>query len=529
MSALRELLVAFDVDTATAATKLKQLDGAITGAKGALKALAASAVSAFSLHAAAGFIEEQIELGSQLNDTAEKLGVTTTELQKFQFAAGLSGVSAEGAGTALQFLNKNLGEALAGGKEQAKTFAELGIDLAEVKDGTKNASDLLPELADKFAEAGSDAERTALAMKVFGKQGAAMIPLLKQGKEELAKLGEEFDLLGGGMQEDFVKAADDAGDEIDKLKFAAQGLKSRLAVAVLPTITEFAKKFQGMAIYAIKLTKETNIVKEALALLGVVSAVMAAKSALHWAKFFGIFPSGNAGIVKTLAQLRTIGVIIGLVAGLVLVFEDLWTGIQGGESVIREWLNETLGVEETNQLFQSLGALLDDVSVSFDGMKPLLKDITQLAKDIVLSPYFVASIEFVIRLLGSLVAALAGAGVAAARLLTGDLTGAGRAVDKAGNSIFGQGGFFGDKKPNLEGFRPKESIPFNGPSYLNPNSPDFQGGAKNIQQTNQTTINVNGAGDPGAVGRRVADFQRGITQSDLQAAAEALTTGSGGS
>jgi hypothetical protein len=234
MSALRVLAAMFDIDTATATTKLKQLDTGLTTAKGSLTTLAAGVVGAFSLHAFKDFIEDQIELGSKINDTAEKLGVGTDELQKFQYAAGLSGVSAEGAGKALQLLNKNMGEAIGGNKEAVETFAKLKIELKDGQGNVRELGDTLPELADAFSEMGSDQERTAAAMKIFGRSGAELLPLLKKGGEELANLNREFEELGGGMQDDFIKLADEAGDEMDRLKFAMTGLKSRIAVADAP-------------------------------------------------------------------------------------------------------------------------------------------------------------------------------------------------------------------------------------------------------------------------------------------------------
>jgi hypothetical protein len=514
MSALRLLTAMFDIDTAKATTSLKQLDTGITSAKGALTTMAASIVTAFSISAFKHFITDQIELGSKINDTAEKLGVTTEQLQKFQFAAGLSGVEAEGAGRALQFLNKNLGEAIGGSEEQAKIFKEMGVNLAEVKDGSKGAADLLPQIADKFAAAGSDAERTALSMKIFGKQGAALLPLLKQGSGELAKLAEEFDALGGGMDDGFIKLADQAGDEIDKLKFAMTGLKSRIAVAVLPAVVDFAKKFQGVIVYFQKLTKETHIVKEGLAVLGVVGAAAGLKTAMGWAKFFGLFPKGNAGIVRTLASMGWMGLIIAAVVALALVFEDLFVGIQGGDSIIKNWLQTTLGVEETEQLFKQFGEIVDQIGASFTDMSPSVKALLKSMAEIAMSPEFIAAVEFCVRLLGAAVAESVAFARAIGKIVTGDFKGAGDALNQGDAQAFGDKGFLGASawKPYAA---PAPTVTSPGGGFQRPGD---------VTQTNQTVIQVNGAGDPNAVGQRVMAFQRD-NQNDNAAALAALATG----
>lgn len=514
MNALRVLAAMFDIDTGKATENLKKLDTGISTAKGALQTLAASVVGAFSIGAFSHFIEQQIELGSKINDTAEKLGVTTEQLQKFQFAAGLAGVSSDGAATALQFLNKNLGEAIGGGAEQAKTFAEMGISLEDVKNGSKGAADLLPDIAKKFEALGSDAERTKLAMSLFGKSGAQLIPLLKQGSAELAKLDEEFYALGGGLQEDFIKAADQAGDEVDKLKFAFTSLKSRIAISVFPALTDFVKHLQKMAVFAIKLTKETHIVKEGLAILGAIGAAAGVKVAIGWAKFFGLFPTGNVGIMKTLASLGWFGLVIAVVAGLALVFEDLFVGIQGGQSVIRDWLNEMIGVEETKQLFDQLKLVVDQIADSFKGMSPSVGALLKMLAEMAVSPTFVATIEFIVRMLGSMVALLVAAARAAGNIVTGDLAGAGKAIDQGGDAVFGKNGFFGENA-----FKPYAATPG---KVREPTS--FGRGDVNVQG-GDTTITVNGAGDPNAVANRVAGFQKNVATADLQQAAAALRVG----
>lgn len=519
--ALRILAAAFDVDSATAATKIKQLDTGLTKVRGTLSTVASSLVGAFSIGAFKHFIEGQIELGSRINDTAEKLGVTTDALQQFQFAAGLSGVGAEQAGTALQFLNKNLGAAIAGGAEQAKVFQQMGVDLDGVKNGSKSAADLLPQLAKKFEETGSDAERTNLAMSLFGKQGASLIPLLKKGSAELASLNEEFYALGGGIDENAIHMMDQAGDEVDKFKFALTGLKARIAVAVLPAVTNFAKHLQKIIVYAIKLTKETNIVKEGLAVLGVVGAAAGLKMAIGWGKFFGLMPK-NAGLIRSMLGMGWIGLIIGLA----LAFEDLWTGINGGESVIRKWLENANGVEATNQLFDQLKAISDQIGTSFQNMLPAVSQLLDMCAKIVLSPYFIATIEGVVRLLGSMVALLVGAARAAGNVLTGDFKGAGKAVDEAGDAVFGPKGFMGP-----EAFKPyAPAAPRVAPAVYDPSSdpssPYFygrQGQATQVTANTRNTFNINGAQDPRAIAREVAKLQ----EQELQQAAGSLAIGAG--
>lgn len=547
MNALRVLAAIFDIDTAKAETKLEKLESGLENTKQVLASVAGAVVGAFAIDKLQDFIEEQIEAGSVVNDTAARLGVSTDALQRFQYAAGLAGVGSEQAATALGFLNKNLGEAITGNEDAAKTFRELGIHIGDVANGSASAADLLPSLAEKFAGLGSDAERTALSMKLFGKSGAALIPLLKQGGPELERLSKEFDILGGGMQENFIEIADQAGDEIDKFKFALQGLKSRIAVEILPSVTEFAKTLQRVATFAIRLTKETYIVKEGLAVLGVVGAAAAAKTAVGWAKFFGIFPKGNAGIVKTLASLGWIGVAIGLVAVLGLLFEDLWVGINGGESVIRDWITEALGVEEANLLFEqfrttfaNLGDMISGMTPSFGELGSMLGSIAKTAGEIVVNPYFVKGLEVVLRLLGSIVTAFIAVGRAQANMVIGDWKGAVKALTSAVPAIAGKDGFFGSdarnrifsepgsvgghegpvaqlRAPAIDAPRPTIDVP-RLPAHSSP------AGDTNVD-VGGINVNVQGGATNAETGQAVARAVKDVFQNDLQAAHAGLAKG----
>lgn len=521
MSALRVLAALFDVDSSSAEKKIEHLSHSIDMAKAGFGALASSLVGAFSVGAISQFIQGQIELGSQINDTAEKLGVSTDALQKFQFAAGLAGVSSEGAATALQFLNKNLGEALGGGAEQAKMFAELGISLDDVKNGTKGAADLLPDIAQKFEEAGSDAERTALAMKVFGKQGASLVPLLKQGSGELAKLGEEFEALGGGIEADAIKQFDEAGDEVDKFKFALTGLKSRIAVQFLPGVMSIAHALQRVAVSAQKTVKSTYAVQEGMAVLGIVGAAAGLKAAAGWAKFLGIVPK-DAGFLQSIFKLGTFGLIIAGVALLFLAFEDLFNFLAGNESVIGDLITKFLGVQEADSLTQGFAKTWADLKPIFDADLAAFEPIADLFKGFGdnIIPRIVATLADWLRIGGALVAMMLSLGKAMLQISIGNFKGAVETVTKTASSLFGEKGLLTQSALGNEVARA------NAAATIRPELPFVERTGSQVSVTRgDTTINVNGTGDPAGVATRVAGFQRGLGQSDLSQAAAALGIG----
>jgi hypothetical protein len=517
-TALRELFAVFDVDTAKAATKVKALDKEVSHAKGTFALLAKSALGAFAVHSVKEFLEGQIELGSQINDTADKLGVGTDELQKFQFAAGLTGVGAEEAAKALGFLNKNMGEALGGGAEQAKTFAELGVSIKDGAGNVRELGDVIPELADAFGKMGSQQERTATAMKLFGKSGAALLPMLNGGSEEMKKLNAQFDALGLGIDEDFIKKADEAGDQIDILKLGLRSLKTRIAVEVLPGLTEFAKKLQGWVGWGIKVTRETNIVKYAWMSLGLAGAVAGAKAAKGWAEVLGVLPKGS-GFWRTVLGLGEIGLVIAGVALLALAFEDLYTMVNGGESVIGDFLTETFGISYTNQLVNQLKGSFEQVDKAIADLGPQVKELGKGLITIAVSalPYMIAGFIDLVKLMIAGVIQVQAFAEALGKIASLDFSGAKDVLKGASAKISGPRGIF-ERSAVLD--------TINAPSVPKGQVRQPTSMERNVDASGDTTININveGGNTNAQTAKAVGDATSKVAD-EKRAALAALITG----
>jgi hypothetical protein len=533
--ALRELLAVFSVDTGQAETALKKVDEKIEGAKSALGGLAEAFIGSAFVAGMTGFVAHQIEAGSRVNDLSEKLGIGTEELQKFQLAAGLAGVESESAAQALGFLNKNMGEALDGNKEAAETFQKLGIALKD-NGGIREVGDLIPELADSFAALGSNQERTALAMKVFGKSGAALIPLLKGGSASLAETYERFQQLGGGMSDEFVKAADDAGDQIDLLKFGLNSWKSKLALEVLPVVSRWAVKLQDGVIKLHKLTKETNLAKYAAATMGVASAAASAKAAMGFGKMLGVLPKDGSFWSNALG-LGKIALVAGAALLLALAFEDVYTFIKGGDSVIGHYMEELFGAEAAAEFADSLREAWELVSQAFDNLKGPLGDVGKLFAETLKDslPYIVTTFEYLVRViatlavgLASVIAAAGAAASAVAGVFKGDNTKMdnlggtlGDIFGKGGEAIFGKGGLLGDPKAveaNAEFIGPPRAAKVRQPT-------GFARGDANVTQSNQVNVTVQGGKNAQETGKAVAGGVREALGGDLAATFAALNTG----
>ena len=102
---------------------------------------------------------------------------------------------------------------------------------------------MLSDIAAKFQTMPDGAEKTALAMQLFGRSGARMIPMLNDGAEGLAAMREEARGLGLVMGEDAQKASEEINDNLERLTFISKGLWRGAIAPLLPAISELVKQF----------------------------------------------------------------------------------------------------------------------------------------------------------------------------------------------------------------------------------------------------------------------------------------------
>lgn len=232
MSVIRELAIklGLDVDAASFA------EGALAAeaVKKGLELIVEAAVKTVEFLVDVG--KEAIEVASALNDTSQAIGVTTDALQELQYAGGLAGVSAQEMTQAITILSKTMAKAKAGGEEQAKAFASIGVKVKDATGKLRPAEDVMGDIADHFKAMPDGAEKTAKAVELFGRAGARMISMLNEGGEGLAELRQEAHDLGLVMDEDTIKLGDDVGDNIDRLKGIFQAIKIQAGAALFPVL-----------------------------------------------------------------------------------------------------------------------------------------------------------------------------------------------------------------------------------------------------------------------------------------------------
>ena len=188
-----------------------------------IKGLAAAAVTGGIVALA----KNAIDLADDMRDLSQRTGVSIQTLGQFKIAAELSGSSLEGVAKGLTFLNKNMVAAATGTEAAAAAFKTIGVATTDAQGNLRTADQVFLDIADRFATLRDGPEKAALAMKVFGKAGAELIPILNLGSQEIQRFGLN-------ISQDFADKADAFNDQIGIANAQLTNLTIQIGSALLP-------------------------------------------------------------------------------------------------------------------------------------------------------------------------------------------------------------------------------------------------------------------------------------------------------
>jgi hypothetical protein len=216
---------------------LGPLAGALGGA--GLAAAGVTAVVGAAALALVGIAVSAAKGAAELYDLSMKTGVSVETLSRLSFAAKESGVSQEQLAKGLEKLGKSAFAAATATSTTVTPFQRLGISVKDANNQIKDSETLLTELADKFSKMPDGPTKTALAMQIFSKSGADMIPLLDRGSAGIAKLNQQADILGVTITGQTAKSAKEFEEQLDLVGEAMTGIGNVVLRDLLPVMTSF--------------------------------------------------------------------------------------------------------------------------------------------------------------------------------------------------------------------------------------------------------------------------------------------------
>lgn len=255
MAQVSGIEVKFSADTTQFDRAVTQTENRLTKfssfAKTSLVAVGAAGVTAAGGLAMA--TRAALNYADEIGKMAQKVGMSTESLSRLEYAARLSDVSLGQLQVGLGQLAKNM-EAGSNGLDA------LGISVMTTDGRLRSTNEIFLEVADRFAAIEDGAGKTAIAMNIFGRSGADLIPLLNSGRDGLAEMASEADRLGITISNSTAKSAERFNDSLTRIQAALGGLTNQIAAGAAPRMADLTERM-------IEFYKESNIVE------GVIKAI----------------------------------------------------------------------------------------------------------------------------------------------------------------------------------------------------------------------------------------------------------------
>ncbi|GGG02873.1 MULTISPECIES: hypothetical protein [Cysteiniphilum] len=209
-------------------SKLKYAALGATAAIGAMGAAAMKSVNSFAEH------------GDNVAKTADKLNVSTTSLQEMRYAAERAGLSTDKLDKSLEFMQKNVVDAAQGTGEAKDALNQLGLSADELK--SLKPDQALGLIADRMKGVTNNQERLRMATRIFGREGAGMVNMLRDGSKGLKEMGAEANRVGYVLNEKSLRAAEANRDAYLNMTTSIKGMWFSIGNELMPKLTEMFSK-----------------------------------------------------------------------------------------------------------------------------------------------------------------------------------------------------------------------------------------------------------------------------------------------
>ena len=344
-----------------------------------------------------------VELGRSLDETAQKTGLSVEGLQFLGFAAKQNSNTMEDMAHAVEKYSRGLDEAnTKGSGPAAEALQRLGINFHDAKFKANSLDEQVQLISDKLAKLPDGTKKTALAMDLFGRAGANIIPTLNDLGKHGDDLRAKFRELGGGLSGVQVKELDEFGREVDQAKFSLGALKNQVVAEMVPALREMIQGF----LQWIKTNKELIASTLTSVLHGLIEVVKLVGQAFLVATDILQFFADHADLTKVV--LLALGLIIAafaidaaiswvlafwplvlavaIIAAVTYAVIKLWDWIKNGDDIVARTIRRIIDAFKSlvSTIVGIAGDIKDGLEAAFNWVAnlPVIKQIIAALTDI---------------------------------------------------------------------------------------------------------------------------------------------------
>jgi len=235
----------------------KAFTGFSKAASLALAGLSAGAV-AMGIKKLADFTKQAITALDTVDKMSQKIGLSRTAYQEWDFILGQSGASVDGLQMSLKTLSNAAAEAMQGTKQYSDEFDRLGISVTDANGKLKDQETLFNEVFFALAGMQDQTQRTATASALLGRSATELAPALNTSKEGLEALKNQAHELGLVYEDELVNKGVRLGDNIDSLKRAFIAARNQALTPVINALLSVTDRMLGNDEQTSNLAKSTR-------------------------------------------------------------------------------------------------------------------------------------------------------------------------------------------------------------------------------------------------------------------------------
>lgn len=189
-----------------------------------------------------GAVDRTQEWAEGLDQLGDVTGMSTDKLAAWSFVAKKAGVETDTLSNSMVIMAKGLLDSSGELSTTGKALEDFGISIMDAGGNVRDQSDLMNDIASKYAEFGTQTERVDFLTNVFGKSGAKLVDvfdtLAKEGgidqvKRKVESLGLSLD---PNQYEDFQR-------NLSEVDLTFTGLSNAFTGPLLPGASELLKTF----------------------------------------------------------------------------------------------------------------------------------------------------------------------------------------------------------------------------------------------------------------------------------------------
>lgn len=224
----------------------KGADGALT-ALNKVKLGTVAGVAAFAGFVAAitsaekklmSITKESAAYAKEIKTLASVTGQGVKEVQEWQYASDMLGVSYDRMKDSLKEITNKMQEAQNGSEDTAAAFNTLGVNIYNADGSLRDANAVFNDTIDALGHVQNRTERDALAMDLMSESAQELNPLIEKGSQALKDYADEAHEMGYVLDDEAIKALNDTDTAQQKLLKTQEAVTKQISAEYAPYMTE---------------------------------------------------------------------------------------------------------------------------------------------------------------------------------------------------------------------------------------------------------------------------------------------------